>query len=70
MSYGALALLVAGGVMVHMVLAAPLVLFLNFGLSATVVVLLQLVNPFLLMLILWLGERWRDGVLISNPRTN
>ncbi|TKT57759.1 HXXEE domain-containing protein [Rhizobium sp. LC145] len=68
MSYGALALLVAGGIIVHMVLAAPLVLFVNFGLSATVVVLLQLMNPFLLMLILWLGERWRDGVLISRTR--
>ncbi|YBV94600.1 HXXEE domain-containing protein (plasmid) [Phyllobacteriaceae bacterium JZ32] len=68
MSYGALALLVAGGIIVHVVLAAPLLLFLYFGLSTTVVVLLQLVNPFLLMLILWLGERWRDGALISNPR--
>lgn len=70
MSYGALAFLVAGGIIVHIVLAAPLLLFLNFGLSTAVVVLLQLVNPFLLMLILWLGEWWSNGALISNPRTN
>lgn len=68
MSYGALALLVAGGIISHIVLAAPLLLFLNLGMSTTVVVLLQLANPFLLMLILWLGERWRDGELISSPR--
>lgn len=68
MSYGALALLVAGGIVVHVVLAAPLLLLLNFGLSPAVVVLLQLANPFLLMLILWLGERWRNGALVSNPR--
>lgn len=68
MSYGALTLLVTGGIIVHIVLAAPLLLFINFGLSTAVVVLLQLVNPFLLMLILRLGERWRDGELISNPR--
>lgn len=68
MSYGALALLVAGGVIAHILLAAPLLLFLNSGLNLAVLVLLQLANPFLLMLILWLGERWRDGALISNLR--
>ncbi|MFE0017839.1 hypothetical protein ACFWXH_23560 [Mesorhizobium sp. NPDC059054] len=66
MSYGALALLVAGGIIAHIVLAAPLLLFLNSG--SSIAVLLQLANPFLLMLILWLGERWRDGALISNRR--
>ncbi len=66
MSYGALMLLVAGGVLVHLVLAGPLLMFLNGDLSVTVVVLLQLANPFLLMLILWLGERWRNGELIAH----
>ena len=69
MSYGALALVVAGGIIAHIVLAAPLLLFLHSGLSMAVVVLLQLANPFLLMLILWLGEQWRGGALISNLRT-
>lgn len=68
MSYSALALLVTGGGIAHILLATPLLLFLNSGLSLAVVVVLQLANPFLLMLILWFGERWRDGALIPNLR--
>lgn len=65
MSYGALALLVAGGIVMHALLTGPMLLFLKGALGSTPMVLIQVVNPFLLMLILWLGERWRGGALIS-----
>lgn len=67
MSYGALALLVVGGIIMHAILTAPMFLFLRGMISTTPMILAQVVNPFILMLILWLGERWRNGVLISPP---
>lgn len=65
MSYGALTLLIAGGIVMHAILTAPMLLHLKGMIGATPMLLAQVVNPFVLMLILWLGERWRGGVLIS-----
>jgi len=65
MSYGALALLVVGGVVMHAILTAPMLLFLRGSIGSTPMILAQVVNPFVLMLILWFGERWRGGILIS-----
>lgn len=65
MSYGALALLVAAGIFIHAILAAPLILFLEGMISTTPLVMLQVANPFVLILILWLGETWRGGALIA-----
>lgn len=65
MSYGALALLVAGGVIFHAILTAPMVLFLKGMIATTPMVMLQVANPFILMLILLLGEKWRGGVLTT-----
>lgn len=65
MSYGALAVLVAGGIVMHAILTLPMFLFVNGSIGSTPMVLAQVVNPFVLMGILWLGERWRGGILIS-----
>lgn len=64
MNYSALALLVVGGVVFHAILTAPMILFLNGMLTITPMVMLQVANPFLLMLILSLGERRKEGALI------
>lgn len=66
MSYAALALLVAAGMLAHAVLMVPMLLFLKGIIGSTSLVLLQVVNPFLLMFILWLGERWRGGSLLQH----
>ena len=65
MSYNALALLVAGGIVFHAILTAPMFLFLNGMLAITPMVMLQVANPFLLILFLSLGERWNGGALVS-----
>ena len=65
MGYGALALLVVGGIIMHAILTVPMLLFLNGLVGSSPMVLAQVVNPFVLMLVLWLGERWRGGILIS-----
>lgn len=66
MSYGALALLVAGGIIMHAILTAPMLLFLKGMIGVTPMVMAQVMNPFVLMLFLLLGERWRGGVLIAS----
>ena len=70
MSYGALALLIAGGIVMHAILTVPMLLFLKGMIGSTPMVLAQVANPFVLMLILWLGERWRAGALISPVARN
>ncbi|WP_424814438.1 HXXEE domain-containing protein [Roseococcus sp. YIM B11640] len=65
MSYRALALLVAGGILVHIILGGSVLLFLHGAIGGTALVLAQVVNPFLLMFILRRGETWRGGTLVS-----
>jgi len=67
MSYGALALLVASGIVCHAILMGSVMLFLRGVIGTAPLVLLQVANPFVLMLLLWVGERWRGGALISRP---
>ncbi len=67
MPYWALALLVVGGIIFHAMLTAPMILFLNGMIGTTVLVMTQVANPFLLMLILLLGERWHGGGVLVAP---
>jgi len=64
MSYGALAFLIGSGIIFHVLLAGPLQLLIRGMMDATPIILLQVANPFLLMLILWLGEKWNRGALV------
>jgi hypothetical protein len=64
LSYGALTLLIADGVILHLVLMGSLQLFLHGLIGATVLVLIQIANAGLLLLIAWMGEKWRGGALL------
>jgi hypothetical protein len=70
MRYGALGLIITGGIILHAILTAPMILFLKGMIGSTPMVVAQVVNPFVLMLILWLGEKWRGGVLIAPLERN
>ena len=64
MSYGALALLVAGGIVFSVALGASMKLYIDGNITLTAGVMLQVANPFVLMLLLLLGEKWNGGALI------
>lgn len=57
MPYSALGLIVVAGIIMHAILTAPMMLFLKGMIGSTPMVLAQVVNPFVLMFILWLGEK-------------
>lgn len=59
MSYRALALLVGAGVLFHALLTIPMILLLQGAISETSVVMIQVANPFVLMVILSAAERSR-----------
>jgi hypothetical protein len=63
LGYKAMALLILNGVSLHAILMGSTFMFLNGVISSTTLVLVQIVNAGLLLLIPWLGEKWRDGVL-------
>jgi hypothetical protein len=48
----------------------PMILLLKGMIGSTPTVLAQVVNPFVFLLILWLGERWRDGALVTPVAQN
>ena len=60
-----MALIIADGVIYHIVLAGSLQLFVRGIVDSTTLVLIQLVNAVVFLLIPWLGEKWRDGALIK-----
>ena len=62
--YKAMAPLILCGVILHIILAGSVIMYVNGLISTTTVVSLQIINAGLLLLITWLGERWRGGVLI------
>jgi len=64
LSYKALALLFFNGVILHIVLTGPLFLFIDGKIGSATLVATQLANAVPFLLIPWLGEKWRDGVLI------
>jgi hypothetical protein len=52
------------GVILHVILAGSLAMFVNGLISGATVVWTQIINAGLLVLVLWLAERWQGGVLI------
>lgn len=64
LSYRAMAFLIVLGVVLHVILAGPLMLAVRGVISNTLAVWLQILNAALLLLITWLGGRWRGGTLL------
>jgi hypothetical protein len=64
LSYKALAFVIVWGVVLHAILAVPMLLFASGKISNTVLVWLQLLNAPLLLLVMWFAERWRGGALL------
>ena len=62
--YKAMALLIFGGVILHIILAGSMIMYVNGLISSGTVVSAQIINAGLLLFITWLGERWRGGVMI------
>ena len=65
LSYKALAIIFFNGVFFHIILTGPLMLFINGNLGSAALVGTQLANAVLFLLIPWVGENWRGGVLID-----
>lgn len=65
LSYKAMALLVADGVILHVILMGSMQLFLRGVIDSTALVWIQVANAVLFLLIPWLGEKWRNGVLVQ-----
>jgi hypothetical protein len=68
LSYRALAFLIVWGVVLHIILAGPLMLSVRGVISNTLTVWLQILNAALLLLVNSLGERWRGGALLGTAR--
>ena len=64
LSYKAMALLVANGVILHAILMGSMRLFLRGIIDSAVLVWFQVANAVLFLLIPWLGEKWRGGALV------
>ena len=64
LTYKALALIFVNGVIFHIILTGPLMLFINGNLGSAALVGTQLANAALFLLIPWVAENWRGGVLI------
>ena len=73
LSYKAMGLLIANGVLLHVVLIGSMLLFIGGRIGATMLVLLQIINAGLLLLIPWVEERYlvpsalRGGVASPAP---
>jgi hypothetical protein len=63
-----MALLVADGVILHVILMGSIQLFIRGMIDSAALVWIQVANAALFLLIPWLGEKWRNGVL-ANPVT-
>ena len=64
LSYTALAIIFFNGVIFHIILTGPLMLFINGNIGGAALVGTQFANAVLFLLIPWVGENWRGGVLI------
>jgi len=63
--YGAWVFLIGWGIALHLILAGSLVPPMKGLISTpTPAMVIQVVNAGLLIVVPWLAERWRDGVLI------
>lgn len=63
LSYKAMALLVADGVILHVILMGSIQLFIRGMIDDRALVSIQLANAVLFVLIPWFGEKWRNGLL-------
>ena len=68
LSYKAMALLVADGVILHVILMGSLQLFIRGMIDSAALVWIQVGNAVLFLLIPWLGEKWRNGASASCRR--
>jgi hypothetical protein len=68
LSYQAMAFLLAWGVLLHVFLAVPVLMFIKGGISAPVLVGSQIINGGLLLAVMWLAEQWRGGALVRPVR--
>ena len=64
LSYKAMALLVADGVILHIILMGSIQLFIRGLISSGTLVWVQVANAVLFLLIPWFAEKWRNGALL------
>jgi len=57
-----MALLLVWGVLLHVFLIVPMLMFTRGIISATVLVWSQVINGGLLLVVMWLAERWLGPV--------
>jgi Protein of unknown function with HXXEE motif len=65
LGYKAMSLIVADGVILHVILMGSMQLFLRGMIDSTALVWIQVANAGLFLLTPWLGEKWRNGALVS-----
>jgi Protein of unknown function with HXXEE motif len=70
LSYKAMALLIADGVILHVILMGSMQLFVSGLIDSTALVWTQVANAVVFLLIPWLGEKWRNGALINGDVTS
>jgi hypothetical protein len=68
LSYKAMACLVVWGVVLHVFLIVPMLLFTKGVISATALICSQIINGGLLLVAVWLAERWLGGVRAQPAR--
>jgi hypothetical protein len=68
LSYKAMALLLVWGVLLHVFLAGPMIMFIKGLINATVLNWSQIINGGLLLVAMWLAERWHGGALARPAR--
>lgn len=62
--YKAMALLVANGVILHIILMGSMFVFIHGLISSMLLVAIQVINAVVFFLIPWCAEKWRGGVLV------
>jgi Protein of unknown function with HXXEE motif len=65
LSYNAMGLLVASGVILHVILMGSIQVFVRGIFGSTELVLIQIANAVLFFLILWFAEKWNNGALLK-----
>lgn len=70
LSYEAMALLLVWGVLMHVFLAGPTIMFIKNLISETSLVWSRIINASLLLAVMWLAKQWRGGVLVRPVPAN
>jgi hypothetical protein len=68
LSYKVMALIIFAGVLLHAILMVSTFMFIGGKIGGTTLVLVQIANAGLLLLLFWLAERWRGGILAQPVR--